>query len=253
MPMPMKDISGMRFGKLVAIKPSHKIENQWGWLCHCDCGKEVVVRSFSLRNGDTSSCGCIRSDIAKEKREKAFPDVRVNGIRKLPSVEFLNERYVYKEGRIFYRKSGKDGAPGIGGPDGRPYRFASVFQKRIPEHRIVMALHGRDIDGLEVDHINGDSLDNRIENLRAVDRKTNARNQLIRDTNSSGFTGVHFDKSRNKWMAHGSVDGRFENLGRFDSKADAISARQAFNAKNGFGPAHGQTLNQSTKVKTGNN
>lgn len=59
------DLSGKRFGMLTAIshgipyiKPSGQTISTW--LCKCDCGKEITVRTESLRNGHTTSCGCKR-------------------------------------------------------------------------------------------------------------------------------------------------------------------------------------------------
>jgi len=53
------DITGQRFGKLVATKRVNKI-NQHGsyWLCKCDCGNECIVATGDLRSGNTKSCGC---------------------------------------------------------------------------------------------------------------------------------------------------------------------------------------------------
>lgn len=55
----MKNIAQLRFGKLVAIRHS-KHRKGWGywWLCRCDCGKHSCVRTGSLLNGHTKSCGC---------------------------------------------------------------------------------------------------------------------------------------------------------------------------------------------------
>lgn len=61
-----KDITGQRFGKLVAIKLIPKEERTWSnkeraWLCKCDCGNEVIVRQRNLLSGrPTRSCGCLR-------------------------------------------------------------------------------------------------------------------------------------------------------------------------------------------------
>ena len=60
------DITGQRFGRLVAIKLIPKEERTWSnkeraWLCKCDCGKEVVVRQRNLLGKRiTKSCGCLR-------------------------------------------------------------------------------------------------------------------------------------------------------------------------------------------------
>lgn len=56
------DISGNRFGLLVAISEADKIKGRRAYNCKCDCGSNTVVRVESLRAGITKSCGCIRSE-----------------------------------------------------------------------------------------------------------------------------------------------------------------------------------------------
>jgi len=57
-----KDLMGQRFGKLVVIKPTEERKNgKRVWECLCDCGKTVFVRSTSLINGNSTSCGCTRA------------------------------------------------------------------------------------------------------------------------------------------------------------------------------------------------
>lgn len=86
--------------------------------------------------------------------------------------------------------------------------------------------------GKDTDHINGDKLDNRCSNLRICTRSQNkVSSSLNRKDSTSGHKGVHFDKSRGKYMAHISIDGRMSNLGRFDDIKDAISMRQAAEAQ----------------------
>ncbi len=55
-----KDLTGQKFGHLEVIKLSDvKYSNgSVGWLCKCDCGKEIIIRSSSLLRGHTRSCGC---------------------------------------------------------------------------------------------------------------------------------------------------------------------------------------------------
>ena len=53
------DLTGERFGRLVALQDAGKTERgQSLWLCHCDCGAEKVIRLSSLRSGESLSCGC---------------------------------------------------------------------------------------------------------------------------------------------------------------------------------------------------
>lgn len=57
-----KDLTGMRFGRLTAISPTKERNNgSYVWECQCDCGNTKKIVAYSLLNGNTSSCGCIRS------------------------------------------------------------------------------------------------------------------------------------------------------------------------------------------------
>ena len=85
--------------------------------------------------------------------------------------------------------------------------------------RIVYKAHNKDwdIDNSSkinfIDHINRDSTDNRIENLRVL---TNQQNQF--NTNAKGYC---WNKIHNKWHAYIKIDGKTKNLGYFDDQEDA--------------------------------
>ena len=59
-----KDITGQRFGKLVAVRLAKKRKSNGSavWECRCDCGSETLVRADSLRGGLSKSCGCLRQE-----------------------------------------------------------------------------------------------------------------------------------------------------------------------------------------------
>jgi cytidyltransferase-like protein len=61
----IKDISGQRFGKLIALNYVETINKTRRYLCECDCGIQKVLRRKSLVKGDTTSCGCdwIKSNV----------------------------------------------------------------------------------------------------------------------------------------------------------------------------------------------
>jgi hypothetical protein len=60
------DITGERFGKLVAIKPTdERSGGKVKWLFKCDCGNETIIAASNVRNGNTSSCGCLRRNELK--------------------------------------------------------------------------------------------------------------------------------------------------------------------------------------------
>lgn len=75
------------------------------------------------------------------------------------------------------------------------------------------------------DHINHNPLDNRKENLRKATRTENNRNCGISKNNTSGITGVSWNKRNNNWRTRIMVDGKSIELGQFVKKEDAIVAR----------------------------
>ena len=77
---------------------------------------------------------------------------------------------------------------------------------------------------LEVDHENGNGLDNQRHNLRMATRSQNMHNQGVRNDNTSGYKGVTWHKQHQKWMGRIRVDGRRLHLGLFDDVEEAARA-----------------------------
>jgi len=85
-------------------------------------------------------------------------------------------------------------------------------------HRLVVGA----TSGEMVDHINGDKLDNRRENLRKCSHADNMKNRKAHRNNGSGFKGVYPD--RKKWRAKITVNGKVHRLGTFENPAEAHAA-----------------------------
>jgi len=120
------------------------------------------------------------------------------------------------------------------------YHNGSIKCKNYYAHRIIFSMvHGKKCLE-EIDHINGDRSDNRIENLREVAHAENMKNSKMQKHNVSGFSGVHYDSASGKWRASINVNGKAKKLGRFSIKSDAIAARKEAEAKYGFHPNHGR-------------
>jgi hypothetical protein len=77
---------------------------------------------------------------------------------------------------------------------------------------------------MEVDHIDGDGLNNTRSNLRVVTKTQNMQNRRINKNNTSGHKGVAWDKESQKWMAYISSHGVRRNLGRFETPEQAAAA-----------------------------
>lgn len=77
---------------------------------------------------------------------------------------------------------------------------------------------------IQIDHINGNRLDNRRENLRFCTNAENGKNRKISKNNTSKFKGVFFYKKGNSWRSMIRVDGRRIFLGDFGSAEAAYEA-----------------------------
>lgn len=121
------------------------------------------------------------------------------------------------------------------------YLHITVNSTLYPAHRLVWLYMTGEWPEDQIDHINHDKTDNRINNLREVTQQENSRNQCICIRNKSGVTGVHWDKERKRWHAQIYVSYRSKTLGRFDDKFEAICARKAAEVKYGFHENHGKS------------
>ena len=102
----------------------------------------------------------------------------------------------------------------------------------------------------EVDHINTCGCDNRKKNLRMGTKHGNQRNQGLQTNNTSGVTGVNWDKTNQKWLVRLVIDKRCVCSGRFIDKKDAIAARRQAEIKY-FGEYHHNPFNLCPLWKTG--
>lgn len=66
-----ENLIGQRFGRLVVLRDSQQRKNGCViWECQCDCGKTTYVVHRNLINGNTTSCGCLRSELASQRKKK---------------------------------------------------------------------------------------------------------------------------------------------------------------------------------------
>ena len=93
----------------------------------------------------------------------------------------------------------------------------------------------------EIDHIDGDRLNNRIDNLRDVKKSINMKNKAVYSKNKSGISGVSFRKERNKWEVKISNNGKETYLGYYDNFADAILIRKQAELECDYHNNHGRS------------
>ena len=90
----------------------------------------------------------------------------------------------------------------------------------IKMHRVIAEAN----PGEPVDHINGDGLDNRKSNLRICTGSQNAMNQRPQSGRTSKYKGVHWHKTKNKWIASIGINGKVSTIGSFNTELEAAKA-----------------------------
>ena len=106
------------------------------------------------------------------------------------------------------------------------YRSLCIDYKRYLAHRIAwLYIFGEMPPGF-IDHINRNRSDNRISNLRVVDRSGNQQNHKIRKDNTSGISGIYWHKQRKKWHVRIWIKRKSRNVGLFETIEEAKTARQ---------------------------
>jgi hypothetical protein len=107
-------------------------------------------------------------------------------------------------------------------------------------HRVAWAIYYGHWPFGEIDHINGDTGDNRILNLREVSHLENGLNLARSIRNTSGFVGVTWNNKQQRWRAVINHNGRGYHLGSFILVSDAVAARKAAELAFGFHANHGR-------------
>lgn len=230
------DIINKVFGRLMVleyvgyfVKEGTKSKRHY-YKCRCTCEKNTIlmVDRYKLLSGHTTSCGC-----------KAIESIKVRNKIDNPSkyiIRQFNEYYVdeFGIGHIKMSNTEREMLCDVECMDEllkyywnekSGYARSSDGKEKVYAHRLVMNAGIYDINK-QVDHINGNTLDNRKENLRIVTSRQNGLNSSIRSDNTSGVTGICWDKNRNKWLVRVYENDTAIYLGYFDKFEDAIIARR---------------------------
>lgn len=127
---------------------------------------------------------------------------------------------IWKECKADWIKPGRV----VGSERADGYKETAIAQERYLVHRLVFLWHHGYLPDL-VDHIDQNPRNNKIDNLRAADKSSNAYNSKLNKRNKSGVRGVSWDKTRQRWVARFKKDGKYLCLGYFDTVEEAAAVR----------------------------
>lgn len=134
------------------------------------------------------------------------------------------DRFQYRDGKLFYaekvsRKARKNQE--AGSTDSYGYRQVKIHGVNVFAHQIVWLMFNSDLP-VQIDHINRNRSDNRIENLRESNNALNQQNRSLSKNNTSGEQGVTLHG--NKWYARIGLSGKRIGLGSFNTIQEATLA-----------------------------
>ncbi len=114
-----------------------------------------------------------------------------------------------------------------------------VYGKLHYAHRLAWLYMTGSFPKEQIDHIDGNGLNNAFANLRDVTCQENNKNRRLSDASSTGIMGVCWDEDRKKWRSQVKHSGKNKFLGRFDKIEDAKQAREEACERLGFHENHG--------------
>ena len=189
-----KDLTGIRFGRLVCLAPTDKRGPSGGtiWRCKCDCGNECLAVSTQLTQGYKKSCGCLGHPPVADILGAQFGDLTV--------IAFEGNR----NGRYYWRCKCTCGNETVVRQNylltGKTKSCGCLQAKIIKDN--MKFIEGTSITLLE-----------------------KASGRLI-SSNSSGHNGVYWNKKSQKWVAQITFKGITHYLGSFEKIQDAVTARK---------------------------
>lgn len=189
-----KDLTGMRFGRLVCLAPTEQRGPSGGtvWRCQCDCGKECLAVSTQLMRGFKKSCGCLSHPARKDFVGKRFGMLTV--------LEYAGKRNGMHRWRC----------------------RCDCGEETVVGQTLLQSGKTKSCGCLQRTQV--------LDNLRLVDGTSvtilEAMKRRVIASNTSGYRGVYQEKKSGKWRAQITFKGKTYYLGSFDKMEEAVRARQ---------------------------
>lgn len=181
----------------------------------CNCGSKFKAQTSSIKNGYTKSCGCLQKEIARQAQTK-------HGLSRTP---------LYRTWAGIIKRTTNPNDSGYENYGGRGIIMCDEWKNDFNLFHEWAVSNGYKV-GLTIDRINNDG-NYEPNNCRWATSLVQAQNtRLLRSSNKSGYRGVSWYKSYNKWIAQISVNYKKINLGYFFTKIEAAKAYDNFIKEN---------------------
>lgn len=215
--MKNSELVGKRFGYLTVIKQVESLNYRARFLCCCDCGNTKLVLGQSLLSGHVKSCGCYQSEEARKRmtnylKSKGFNLHGQTRTRLYNIWSGIKNRCNSPNNRA-YRNYG-----------GRGIKICEEWENSFPAF-YEWAIASGYSDNLTIDRINVDG-DYCPENCRWASYSVQAENKRLLKRNTTGVTGVSFNRGTGKYVAYIQRNHKFRFLGSFDTLEEAKEARK---------------------------
>lgn len=224
----LNDLTGKKFGNWLVLELCKEKyydssgRGRYQYLCECQCDNKTrrIILGSNLSSGKTRSCGCLRGKLISESKMitnkydlsgefgKGYTEKGEEFWFDLEDYDLVSE-YCWHTDKAGYL---------VAGVKNDQNRYTTIKL-----HRLIMGVKD---PMLQVDHIGHNLSDNRKRNLRVVSNQENARNKRLLSSNTSGVTGVYFDKKCNVWVSQIKTNDKVIVLGRYSDFDDAVSARK---------------------------
>lgn len=200
---PKQDIAGKRYGRLVAISFTHFNEKfDDCWLFRCDCGVEKIMPAAHVKWGRVRSCGCLATEHIERLNRQ---DISRKRYGRLTAISPTDKRDV--NGSIIWERLCECGNTVF-------YSVSRLKQGRTKSCGCLYA------------ETRGTSSENRADAIEDTLLSILVSSKEPRADNTSGYTGVCYDKRRDNWLAYIDFQKKRIHLGSFKRKEDAIRARK---------------------------
>lgn len=189
-----KDLTGMRFGKLVCLESTGEKSSTGGivWRCRCDCGRECLATTTHLTHGYKKSCGCLSHPPLKNFVGKRFGMLTV--------LEYAGKKYGIHHWRC----------------------CCDCGKETVVSQTLLQSGRTKSCGCLRKQQV--------VENLRLADGTSVAILEATKKrriaSNTSGYNGVYWNKRNSKWAAQITFKGKTYYLGSYDQLEEAVRARR---------------------------